>query len=97
MAALSDFDRRDAERTARYEIANQVQRYVIRLVDFVKTDVKEALDEAARTGESVDPVALGRAAAHRAFLSYGFGVGTSEPHPAIDAATDTSDLREPMA
>ena len=97
MAALSDFDRRDAERTARYEIANQVQRYVIRLVDFVKTDVKEALDEAARTGKSVDPVALGRSSAERAFLYYGFGVGTGDPQPAIDAATDTKDLSEPMA
>ena len=97
MAALSDFDRRDAERAARYEIAMQVQRYVMRLTDFTKTDIKEALDEAARTGGPVDAVALGRAAATRAFHYYGFGVGTSEPSPAIEGPADTQDLRQPMA
>lgn len=90
MAALSDFDRRDAERRARYEIADRVQSYVIRMIDHVKTDVKEQQDEAARLGRPFDPVAAGRSAAEAAFTKYGFGTplepvesgATSETQPA---------------
>lgn len=91
MPALSDFDRRDAERRARYEIADRVQSYVIRMTDFVKTDVKEQQDEAARLGRSFDPVAAGRAAAEAAFAKYGFGTPIEPVEGKAVAAVDASE------
>lgn len=89
MAALSDHDRRDAEHVGRMEVAILLQRYRRRLDEAVKVYVKEKLDEAARDGRAVDPVALGRAAASHAIAPY-FGVDAT-PRPAIEANADPAD------
>jgi len=89
MAALSDHARRDAEHWARITIAGHVQMYVRRLTEFSKTDIKEALDAAAQSGGDVDAIALGRAAADRAFHFYGFGV--EAPQAALESRTDPGD------
>jgi hypothetical protein len=86
---LSDHDRRDAEAYGRNEIAQLLRRYQRRLDESMKTYVKEKLDEAARDGISVDPVALGRAAAAHALVPY-FGID-SAPREAIETGADPAD------
>ena len=89
MAALSDHDRRDAEAYGRNEIAQLLRRYQRRLDEAMKTYVKEKLDEAARDGIAIDPVALGRTAAAQALIPY-FGVDDA-PREAIEAGADPAD------
>lgn len=52
---------------------NHVNQYIIRMVDDIKTTVKEKQDEAARTGADFDAIAEGVSAAESALAKYGFG------------------------
>ncbi len=84
MSALSDHDRRDAEDAARAEIRISVNKYIRRMTETTKTNIKEALDEASRSGEAVDGTALGRSAALRAANEWLYG-GT--PQATIEGTT----------
>ena len=84
MAALSDHDRRDAEHAARAETAIVIQKYVRRVNELSKAYIKEALDDAAREGLSVDGTAIGRAAAARAAAHYFTLESGSTPHELVE-------------
>jgi hypothetical protein len=82
MASLSDHVRRDAEHAARSEIRVQISRFVRRMDEAAKAEIKAALEAAALDGREVDGLAIGREAAAHAIASY---IDPGEPQPAIDA------------
>ena len=90
MAALSDHDRRDAEHAARAEMAILIQKYVRRVNEAAKAYIKEALDDAARNGDTVDGTAIGRGAAGRAIADW-MGIEAGTPQPAIEGSASRAD------
>ncbi len=80
MAVLSNHTERDAAHAARQEIRTHVMRYVRRMDELAKAEIKEAIEEATQKGEPIDGTALGKAAAAHAIGAY---IGTGEPKRAI--------------
>lgn len=84
MPSLSDHTRRDAEHAARSLIRVEAMRYVRRMDELAKGQIKEAIEEATNSGEAIDGAELGRTAASAAIRAY---ISPGEPQPVIEAAS----------
>lgn len=81
IASVSDHVRRDAEHAARSEIRVHIMRYVRRLDEQAKAHIADAIAAAEASGEPVDGLEIGRAAADRAIAIY---MDAGEPQAAFD-------------
>ena len=70
MASLSDHVRRDAEHAARSDIRVASMRYIRRMDELAKAQIKERIEAASQSGEAIDGLELGRAAAASALGAY---------------------------
>ena len=91
MPSLSDHTRRDAEHAARSAIRVEVMRYVRRMDELAKGEIKEAIERATQEGNAIDGTELGQAAATSAIAAY---IGGGEPQPALEAAGEPADVRD---
>lgn len=87
MARLTDHDVRDAEHALRTEIALLVGQYTRRMAELGKAHVQEAIEEAARNGDPINGIAIGREAARRASHAY-FGGLAGEVYTTIDSTSE---------
>lgn len=83
MPSLSDHTRRDAEHAARSLIRVEAMRYIRRMDELAKGQIKEAIEEATQAGEAIDGTELGKAAASHAIGAY---IGAGEPQAAIESS-----------
>lgn len=90
MSALTDHTRRDAEHAARSLIRVEVMRYVRRMDELAKGEIKEAIERATQEGTAIDGTDLGKAAATSAIAAY---IGAGEPQPAIEAPAKPADAK----
>lgn len=66
-------------------------RYVRRMDELAKGQIKEAIEQATQEGNAIDGTELGQAAASSAIRAY---IGAGEPQPAIEAAGKSADTPE---
>lgn len=87
MPAVSDHTRRDAEHAARSEIRVLLMRYIRRMDESAKGQIKEAIEQATQNGEAIDGTELGKTAAAHAIAAY---MDAGEPQAAIEGTSKPS-------
>lgn len=93
MARLTDHDIRDAEDALRKELALLNGQYARRILEMGKAHIQEAIETAARDGEPINGIEIGREAARRAAYPY-FGGLAGEVHDTIDATSTHPHLNQ---
>lgn len=93
MARLTDHDFRDAQHALRCEIAMLVGQYTRRMAELGKAHAQEAIEEAAKNGDPINGIAIGREAARRASLSYFSGLA-GEVYATLDSSNTTPALEQ---